>query len=145
MNIRTHSRNSFHPKPDALRAAMAVCLILLILLAVVHVAFAHSIDTDADHCPLCIVMHSVLQLLILMVAVLLVRIATTAAIWVAVRSIIRYWHPTLFTRPPPRPLDKASFRLHADRRAAGLSVKRGDEAAHFRRLNLKRTDAPQMP
>jgi hypothetical protein len=101
MNIWAHSRSDLHPKPGALRAAMAVCLILLILLAVVHVAFAHSVDTDADHCPLCIVMHSVLQLLILMVAVLLVRIATATATWVEVRPIVRYWHPTLFTRPPP--------------------------------------------
>jgi hypothetical protein len=80
---------------------MAVCLILLILLAVVHVAFAHSVDTDADHCPLCIVMHSVLRFLVLMVAVLLVRIATANAEWVEICQIIRYWHPTLFTRPPP--------------------------------------------
>jgi hypothetical protein len=84
-----------------LQAVMAVCLILLILLAVVHVAFAHSIDTDADRCPLCIVMHSVLQLLVMMVAVLLIRIATATTAWIEICLIVRYWHPTLFTRPPP--------------------------------------------
>jgi hypothetical protein len=36
----------------------AVCFILLALLAVVQVAHLHSNESDADHCPLCVVMHS---------------------------------------------------------------------------------------
>jgi hypothetical protein len=71
------------------------------LLAVVHVAFAHSVDTDADHCPLCIAMHSVAPFLVMMVAVLLVRIETAAPVILEVRYIPRHWDPTLFTRPPP--------------------------------------------
>jgi hypothetical protein len=71
------------------------------LLSVVHVAHAHSSDRDADHCPLCIAMHSVLPFIVMVVAVLLVRIRTAAPLLFEVLVIARYWHPTLFTRPPP--------------------------------------------
>jgi hypothetical protein len=80
---------------------MAVCLILLMLLAVVHVAFAHSVDTDADHCQICIVMHTVVPFLVMTVAALLVRIASAPPVPLEIHAIVRYWHPTLFTRPPP--------------------------------------------
>jgi hypothetical protein len=80
---------------------MAVCLVLLMLLAVVHVAFAHSVDTDADHCQICIVMHTVVPFLVMMVAARLVRIASAPPAPFEIHAIVRYWHPTLFTRPPP--------------------------------------------
>ena len=99
--IRAHSRSDLPAKLSALRVAIAVCLALLLLLAVVHVAFAHSVDTDADHCSLCIAMHSVVPFLVMIVAVLLVRIGTAAPVLLETRTIIRYWHPTLFNRPPP--------------------------------------------
>jgi hypothetical protein len=99
--IRAHSRSDLLPKPGALRVAIVVCLILFMLLAVVHVVFAHSADTDADHCPLCIVMHSVVPFLVMIVAVLLVRIEAAASVAPEFRSHVRYWHPILFTRPPP--------------------------------------------
>jgi len=88
-------------KPSASGAVVAVCLVLVMLLAVVHVAHAHSAASDADHCPVCIAMHSVLPLVVMMVAVLLVRIGAAATVLLDVRAITRYWHPTLFTRPPP--------------------------------------------
>jgi hypothetical protein len=71
------------------------------LLAVVHVAHAHSSDSDADHCQLCIAMHSIVPLVVMVASVLLVRIGTSAVMLLEVRPITRYWHPTLFTRPPP--------------------------------------------
>lgn len=80
---------------------IALCLVLLLLLAVVHVAHAHALDSDADHCPVCIAMHSVLPLVVMLVAVLLVSIRVAAPTLREVRAIIRYWHPDLFTRPPP--------------------------------------------
>jgi hypothetical protein len=78
-----------------------VCLVLLMLLAVAHVAHAHSSDSDADHCQLCIAMHSIVPFVIMVAAVLLVRIGTSAPMLFEVRAITRYWHPTLFNRPPP--------------------------------------------
>ena len=78
-----------------------MCLILLALLAVVQVAHFHAQDTDADHCPLCIVMHTAAPVATAATIVVLVKIGTPEPIAPDVRAIIRYWHPILFTRPPP--------------------------------------------
>jgi hypothetical protein len=97
----THSRGNRRGKPSTSVAVIALCLVLLMLLAVAHVTHAHSSDHDADHCPLCIAMHSVLPFIVMMVAVHLVRVRIAATALLEVRSITRYWHFTLFNRPPP--------------------------------------------
>jgi hypothetical protein len=99
--IQAHSRTVLLPRPSVFRVTIAVCLVLLMLLAVVHVAFAHSADTDSDHCSLCIAMHSVVPFLVMIVAVLLVRIESSAPMLLEIRAYVQFWHPTLFTRPPP--------------------------------------------
>jgi hypothetical protein len=78
-----------------------VCLVLLAFLAVIQVTHVHASDSDADHCTLCIAMHSVVPLVIMLVSVVLVRIGTPAPALLEVRAIARYWYPTLFIRPPP--------------------------------------------
>jgi len=78
-----------------------VCLVLLVLLAVIQVAHVHASDGEADHCSLCAVMQSDMSIVIMLVTAVLVRIGTPAAAILEVRAITRYWHPTLFTRPPP--------------------------------------------
>lgn len=88
-------------KPRVLKTAIAVCLILLMLLALVHVADAHSIASASDNCPLCIVMHSVVPFLIVAIVMALIRMGTHAPELLEVRALVRYWHPNLFTRPPP--------------------------------------------
>jgi len=80
--------------------ATLVCLFLLALLTVVQVAHVHALDSDADHCPLCIVMHSAAPVVAAAVTVVLVRMGTPAPVYEA-RVIVRHWHPKLFTRPPP--------------------------------------------
>jgi hypothetical protein len=81
-------------------AATALCLILLALVAVVQVAHVHPLQTDADHCPLCIVFHSVAPVTVTAALIILVQVgAPTPAC--EERPAIRHWHPTLFTRPPP--------------------------------------------
>ena len=87
-------------KPGALSAVTVVCLILLTLLAVAQVAHVHPVDTDADHCPLCIVMHSAAPVAAAPAAVILVQVGPRAPS-IEVRDLIRHWHPKLFTRPPP--------------------------------------------
>ena len=78
-----------------------VCLILLALLAVVQVAHVHPQASDADNCPLCIVMHSAAPVAAAVAAIVIVTLGTHAPA-VQVRTIARRpWHPTLFTRPPP--------------------------------------------
>jgi len=87
-------------KPGALPVVTLVCLVLLILLAVVQVAHVHPVDTDADHCPLCIVMHTAAPVAVTAAVVVLVQIESPAPVFEA-RAVTRYWHPQLFTRPPP--------------------------------------------
>jgi hypothetical protein len=89
-------------KPSSLGVATVVCLILLAFLAVVQVAHVHPIGADAENCPLCIAIHSVVPFLVMVTALLLVKIGPAARVLLEVRTIVRYWHPTLFTRPPPR-------------------------------------------
>ena len=99
--IWTHFQADRHPKSSTFRVATVVCLILLALLFVVQVAHVHAFDSDADHCTLCAVMHSVVPIVVMLVVIVLVRIATPTLAVVEVRAITRYWHPTLFNRPPP--------------------------------------------
>jgi len=84
-----------------LQTALAVCLIVLMLLAMVHAADGHSLGSSADSCPICIVMHSVAPFVIMAVVMTLIRIGTHVPDLPEVQAVIRYWHPNLFTRPPP--------------------------------------------
>ena len=87
-------------KPRVFGATMLVCLVLLALLAVVQVAHSHPLGSDADRCSLCIVMHSAAPVALLAAAVVLVKLGGPEPVF-EVRTAVRYWHPKLFTRPPP--------------------------------------------
>jgi hypothetical protein len=77
-----------------------VCLLLLTLLAVVQVVHVHTVDTDADHCPLCIVLHTAAPVAVASPAVVMVQFRTNLPVFEA-HTVTRHWHPKLFTRPPP--------------------------------------------
>jgi hypothetical protein len=93
-------RGSRRRKPHAFGAAALLCLALLALLTVVQVAHIHALDADADHCQLCIAMHSAAPVAIIAVLVVLIRIGRPEPL-VEARSVVRHWHPKLYTRPPP--------------------------------------------
>lgn len=95
------SRGGSNSKQTALRLATVVCLVLLAFLAVVQVMHVHASDSDADHCTLCVAMHSVVPLVIMLITVVLVRIGSPAPVFLEVCAITRYWPSTLFIRPPP--------------------------------------------
>jgi len=81
-------------------AAAVLCLALLALLTVAQVAHTHPLESDADHCPLCIVLHAVAPVAVTAALIILVELdASTPAC--DERPAIRHWSPTLFTRPPP--------------------------------------------
>jgi len=88
-------------RPATWMVATLVCLAVIALLTVIQVVHVHAADSDADHCPLCIAMHSVMPCVILLAAVVLVKIGTAAPPLREIPTPIRYWHPTLFSRPPP--------------------------------------------
>jgi hypothetical protein len=89
--------------PRTFVAATVVCLVMLALLAVVQVAHVHPLETDADHCPLCIAIHAVAPVALTSAVVILVQVGTPVPV-LEPRSILRHWHPILFTRPPPAAL-----------------------------------------
>ncbi len=77
-----------------------VCLLLLALLAVVQVAHVHPLGSEADHCQLCVVMHSAAP------AAAAVAIAAPVTVGTPIPNVealpkIHHFHPKLFTRPPP--------------------------------------------
>lgn len=86
--------------PRSFIVATAVCLVLLALLAVVQVAHVHPLESDADHCPLCMAIHSVAPVAVAAAVIILVQVGTPVPV-LEPRAIMRHWHPTLFTRPPP--------------------------------------------
>jgi hypothetical protein len=83
------------------RLTTLACLLLLILMTFVQVAHVHSTATDADHCPICVVMHSVAPVAAVAAAIVLVHGSEPLAVHKAV-SVIRPWHCSLFNRPPPQ-------------------------------------------
>lgn len=78
-----------------------LCLVLLALLAVVQVAHFHSDPTAADHCPLCIAMHSATPVVAAATAIIvLVQIGVSSPI-VETRLVVPQRYSKLYTRPPP--------------------------------------------
>ncbi len=100
-SIRSQLAKNRRTSPSTLKVFAVLCLILLALLTVVQVTHVHAVGTDADHCQLCIAIHSVVPLLVMVSALLLVRMRAAVPVLVEVRPLTRYWHPILFTRPPP--------------------------------------------
>jgi hypothetical protein len=98
--FRTYFRGKLHARPGSWPVFSVVCLVLLALLTVVQVAHIHPVESDADHCPLCIVMHTAAPVAVTVAAVVLVQIETATPVFKP-RTVVRYWHPQLFTRPPP--------------------------------------------
>ncbi|MGA2561075.1 MAG: hypothetical protein ABSF17_15490 [Terracidiphilus sp.] len=97
---QNHFSDSLHAKLRALPLMTIVCLLLLALLTVVQVAHVHSVETAADHCPLCIAMHSAAPVAVTAAVVILVPMERPAP-ELSAPNITRHWHPQLFTRPPP--------------------------------------------
>jgi hypothetical protein len=81
-------------------AATILCLVLLALLAVVQVAHTHTFESDADHCPLCIVLHTIIPVAATAAAIILVPVRAPAPVSDE-RPALRPWGVSLFTRPPP--------------------------------------------
>jgi len=98
--FHTHFRGSRRRQPWAIGAVTLVCLALMALLAVVQVAHMHPLDSDADHCSLCIAMQSAAPVAVIAAIVVLISFGAPAPL-VEARAVVRHRHPKLFTRPPP--------------------------------------------
>ena len=76
-----------------------MCLALLALLTIVQVAHIHPVESDADHCPLCIVMHSAAPVAATAAVVVLVQIESATPVFKP-RTVVRHWHPKLYPSSP---------------------------------------------
>ena len=93
-------RSGRHARPRASVVFVLICMALLALLTVIPVAPVHSIDTDADHCPLCIALHTAAPIAAAVAAIVLVQVESLSPV-IEVRPIGTTWQRQLFIRPPP--------------------------------------------
>ena len=100
-NWAAHHRNDRRLQYGPLRLALGMCMILLLLMAVAHAAIGHPVAGDADHCPLCVAAHSLVPIGLLAIVHILIRLQGPSPELMEERALARYWHPALFTRPPP--------------------------------------------
>jgi hypothetical protein len=88
-------------EPQALRVVTLLCIVLLALFTVAQVAHVHSDETAADHCPLCISMHSAAPVEAAVAAPVLVQIGVSAPL-IETQTVVRHRDSKLFIRPPPQ-------------------------------------------
>ena len=81
-------------------AIAALCLVLLAMLAVARVTHLHANETDADHCQLCIVMHTAMPAVAAAAIIVMVQLESLAIAAEPV-FILRKRQIRLFIRPPP--------------------------------------------
>jgi hypothetical protein len=98
--LRTLFRGNGRGRQKFLPIVAAMCVVLLAFLAVAQVAHLHSSDNDADHCPLCIVMHTAVPVAAVAAAVILVQLGASAPVAEPI-LIVRQRQSRIFIRPPP--------------------------------------------
>lgn len=100
IGLRRQSGKAHRRSSTVFKVMTVVCLLLIALVAVAQVAHVHSNQNDALRCPLCITMHSAAPASMASAAVVLVQVGISKLVLKACAAA-RYWHPQLFTRPPP--------------------------------------------
>jgi hypothetical protein len=98
--LRAHFGWERRLTPREFGATALLCLALLALLATVQVAHIHPLNTDADHCPLCVVMHTAAPVDVTAAVIVLVLFGTSTPL-ARTRAVVRLRRSKLFTRPPP--------------------------------------------
>jgi hypothetical protein len=81
-------------------AVAVLCLVLLAMLAIAQVAHLHADQTDADHCQLCMVMHTLAPVAAAAAVIVIVQLG--ASVPQAEPVVIAHQRQiSLFIRPPP--------------------------------------------
>jgi len=95
-------RSAMRGKSKALPVIAILCVFILGLLTAVQVAHFHSSQTLADHCPLCVSIHSAAPIAAAAAAaILLIQIGRSTPV-METRPVVRRRNARLYTRPPPR-------------------------------------------
>ena len=82
-------------------ATTVLCLLLLLLSAFGQVAHIHATNAEADHCSLCIVLHSAAPIAAAAPVIIVLVPLGSPVVVQQVHPVYRSWHPTQFIRPPP--------------------------------------------
>ncbi len=98
--LKAHLNLDFRSRRGSLVAIAGLCLFLLVMLAVAQVAHLHTSDTDADHCQLCIVMHTAVPAVAAAAIIVMVQLGALATVAEPV-FVLRKRQTRLFIRPPP--------------------------------------------
>lgn len=98
--FEAYFRGKHRARLSFLPVVAIVCLVLLALLSVAQVAHLHSSDTDADHCQLCIVMHTLAPVAATAAAIVMVQLGASAPQAEPI-VIARQRYSRIFIRPPP--------------------------------------------
>lgn len=98
--LRAHLNMDFRSRRRSMVAVAGLCLFLLVMLAFAQVAHLHADQSDADHCQLCIVMHTAIPAVAAAAVVVLVQLGAIAPVAEPV-FVLRKRQTKLFIRPPP--------------------------------------------
>jgi uncharacterized membrane protein YqhA len=90
----------FRSRRASMAAISGLCLVLLAMLAFAQVTHLHANETDADHCQLCIVMHTAVPAAVAAAIIVMVQLGAVAPVAEPV-FILRKRQTRLFIRPPP--------------------------------------------
>jgi uncharacterized membrane protein YqhA len=90
----------FRSRRASMAAIAGLCLVLLAMLAFAQVTHLHANETDADHCQLCIVMHTAVPAAVAAAIIVMVQLGAVAPVAEPV-FILRKRQTRLFIRPPP--------------------------------------------
>jgi type IV secretory pathway VirB2 component (pilin) len=83
-----------------LPAVAVLCLVLLAMLVVAQVTHLHPDQSDADHCQLCIVMHTVVPVAASAAVIVIVQLGVSTPQADPIVAAHKR-HLRLFIRPPP--------------------------------------------
>ena len=98
--FKAQFREGFVGRRRFLPAIALLCLALLAALSVAQVAHLHSNATDADHCQLCIVMHTAAPVAAAAAIIVLVQLGASTPQAEPI-AIAHQRQLQLFIRPPP--------------------------------------------
>lgn len=97
-DLRANRRSS-----PACLAVAVVCIVLLAMISVVQATHLHQTASEADHCALCVAMHSAAPISFVVATVVVVQLGVFAPL-VKAQAPALAWSARHVTRPPPQDL-----------------------------------------
>lgn len=98
--FRSQLKVDFRTRRGLMIATAGFCLALLAMLAVAQVAHLHAHQSDADHCQLCIVMHTAVPTVAAVAIIVIVQLESLALVPEPIVVTCKR-QTRLFIRPPP--------------------------------------------